>query len=82
MNNLSNFGRFVKATKMATFWKDGDSVSYHWNYWNPLTIMVIPFMVLLIIFLGGITELVDNHYNYGFGYSKYWKERLDSREFL
>ena len=82
MSNLSLFGRFVKASKMATFWKDGSSSAYSWNYWNPLTLIFIPFLVLIIIFLGGITELTTYHYHYGFGYSPYWKARLSEREFL
>lgn len=81
-NNLSAFGNFVKTAKMASFWKDGDTASYHWNYWNPLTLLLIPFLVILIILGGGIKELADNHYMYGLGYSKYWKSRLNQREFI
>lgn len=81
-SNLNSFGRFIKAAKMASFWKDGDTSSYHWNYWNPLTLLFIPFLVILIILLGGLKELFDNHYRYGFGYSRYWKARLDKREFF
>ena len=82
MNNMTPFGRFIKTAKMASFWKDGDTFSYHWNYWNPLTLFMLPFLVALIILLGGIKELADNHYMYGFGYSRYWKSRLKQRQFV
>ena len=81
-DNLSPFGRFIKVAKMASFWKDGDTSSYHWNYWNPLTLLLIPFLIILIVLIGGLKELFDNHYMYGFGYSRYWKSRLKQRQFI
>ena len=85
MNNtygLTFISWLVKSLKMATFWKDGDTFSFHWNYWNPLTIVGLPFFILPVIIFAGVVELREYHYHYGFGYSKYWKKRLDKREFI
>ena len=81
MRELSKFGKVIKALRMASFWKDGDSSSFCWNWWNPLTWIVTPFILVIIIFLGGIEELLENRYNYGFGLSPYWKARKSRREF-
>lgn len=78
---LSKFGKVIKALRMASFWKDGDSSSFCWNWWNPITLIITPFILLFIVFLGGIKELLDNRYDYGFGLSRYWKARKNEREF-
>ena len=81
MRKLNKFGKAVKALGMASLWKDGDSSSFCWNWWHPLTWVVTPFLALTVVFFGGIKELKENHYNYGFGLSPYWKARKKERKF-
>jgi ABC-type Fe3+-siderophore transport system permease subunit len=82
MTNFTIVGKAAHVTRAATFWKDGDTTSFHWNYWNPIAWLFIIPLVILVFIVGGLKELIDNHYHYGFGYSKYWKARLKQREFF
>jgi len=74
--------KVLKTLKIVTVWKDGSTVSFTWNYWNPLSWPIILALVLPAILMGGLRDFLDYPHNYGFGLSKYWKDHKNDRQFL
>ncbi len=81
-HNITYVGKIFLYLRLMQFWKDGDGVSYHWNYWNPLAWPAIVLIALIAVLYYGLRYTLERHYEFGFGYSKYWKTRLNEREFL
>jgi len=79
---LTWFGRFAIRLKIIHAWIDGDSSSFVWNYWNPLSYILIVLVILIAIPTNGIGDLINNPWFYGFGLSPYWKDLKETRVFI
>lgn len=78
-SKLTTYGKFIYYSRMARFWKDGDTASFLWNWWNPLTILLIVILFIPIILAYGFTGLQEVP---GIKMSRYWKEHKDERVFF
>jgi hypothetical protein len=80
--NITFMGKILVKGKVITAWKDGDTVSFLWNWWNPVSWLFVPVLVLYIFISSGIAGVLDCGFEEGFTLSDYWKENKDKREFL
>jgi len=71
--------------RIINAWYDGDTVSFTWNYYNPLLLLILPFVIIVIlafILMEGVPSFWNNRSGFGFGLSPYWKEHRDQRIFI
>ena len=67
---------------MIRVWYDGDGLSYTFNYWHPLSWILIPILVILTISIEGSRNTFKYKEDLGIGLSKYWKEHKNERVFV
>lgn len=79
IKKLSIIGKIIYYLHIAKFWKDGDTASFLWNLWNPLSWIVIILLFLGTILVYGISGIKEMQ---GIKLSKYWKKHKDDREFF
>lgn len=80
---MTRSGNLVRILMVARFWKDGDTSSWLWNWWNPLAWPVAAIILLVGVAMHGLGIFTrEDMSDLGFCLSDWWREHKDEREFL
>lgn len=74
---LNSFTKLLIRLRMINAWCDGDGISFVWNWYNPLTYLMMPYVLLSLLLatiLYGVKEVFSSFHDFGFVKSPYWKE--------
>ncbi len=82
MTGMTPLGRALKAAYMIRLYRDGYGHGFIWRWWNPLTWVVVPFVVLLVILIQGVPETLRHPHEIGFGIHPYFIENPDRLEWI
>lgn len=67
--------KFIFYSGAAKTWKDGDSYSFYWKWWHPLTWVAVPLLFIIMVGFEGIPYTCKNMSSIGVGLDSYWKGR-------
>lgn len=82
MSDLINCVKLLCAFKAIHLYKDGDTFGFVWNWWNPISWIFVPVLVILNIFLYGYIDTVKYKHELGIGMKPFFIKNTDKLEWM
>lgn len=80
--SLTVLGRTLKALRMIRTYRDGSGFGFVWRWWNPLTWVATPLVVVLSIIMQGVPETWKYKHDIGFGMKPWFIKHPEQLEWL
>lgn len=79
---MTPFGRILKALGVIRLYRNGDGHGFVWRWWNPITWVAAPLIVLVVVLLQGVPQTLRHPHEVGFGTHPYFIDHPDKLEWL
>lgn len=69
--------KFLYYTRAAKFYYDGDTLGFVWRFWNPISWVLLPLIVILYAVIVGVPQAYKDKNGMGIGINNYFKKHPD-----
>lgn len=79
---LRGFGRLLWALRAIRLYEDGSATGVLWNWWHPLTWIIVPLLVVFSVLAQGVPETIRYSHEIGLGMSPYFIEHPERLKWI
>lgn len=79
---MTPFGRFVRFTRAARFYRNGDGAGLLWHWWHPLAWVAAPLLFAASVGLAGAPETWRNRHELGLRMNPWFVEHPERLEWM